>query len=75
MNYQVASPCCGSCKNWDMPRRKCGMDATIIFVDYDDCSCNRDNYSPRNPIPIVEIPGVKELVKAACQASSGSMNI
>lgn len=62
---KIASECCGSCEHWDMPKRKCGVDPEIVFVDYDDYSCNREDYSPRNPIPIIDIPGVKELVEKA----------
>jgi len=61
---ELASPCCGSCEH---QRRQ-------IFRDCRHWDCIRfadnghiDNYSPRNPIPLIQVSGVREMVKEAWQ--------
>ncbi len=68
---KVASPCCGSCRYWDYHYKVCseitkmhGM-YVIPISDPAQYTCDGEYYFPRNPIPIVEIPGVKELVEEA----------
>ena len=74
MNNQVAAECCGSCKyfyydqgaNSDLCHNK---KATLMYkMSISHRLCAENLYSPRNPIPIIDIPGVKELVKDAWSA-------
>ena len=58
MDNQVAAECCGSCK-WDSHGRDCPK-YNCIRNDGDV-----DEYVPNNPIPVIELSGVKELIKAA----------
>ena len=72
MINQVAAPCCGSCE-------KAGYNSGVLFCGvshtsrkpWDVCpqAKHRQDYSPRNPIPIIDIPGVKELVEGAYRAA------
>ena len=67
---EVASPCCGSCthfyyseiaKTYGCHNRK----AVFLFgacFPADECSGN--HYSPRNPIPITDLPGMSEIAHA-----------
>ena len=38
---------------------------TYFKESIDNCNPATPDYSPRNPIPIIELPGVKEMVEAA----------
>jgi len=70
MNNQVAAPCCGSCKHVGMgfsysnPSAVCWAGDKAFAVQLGILRC-KNNYTPRNPISIIDIPGVKELVKCA----------
>ncbi len=80
MDNQIAAPCCGSCEHcdYDLCDRTwycCAKELEKQSVTNRDYLCEGNYYLPRNPIPIIDIPGVKELVEAACRASSGSINI
>ena len=73
MNNQVAASCCGSCG-------KAGYNSGVLFCGvshtsrkpWDICpqAIPRQDYSPRNPIPIIDIPGVKEMVEKAYRAGA-----
>ena len=68
MNNEVASPCCGSCKYSYL-----GFERSLfchsphkgeIPIRLDKLCCD-DGYKPLNPIPLINVPGVKEIVEAA----------
>ena len=66
MNNQVAAPCCGSCEHWSDAYGLCGQARRLpVRVTRDGYFCKGVNYTPRNPIPIIELPGVKEMVEAS----------
>ncbi len=62
MDNQVAAKCCGSCEHYEPVGEFCEPQNTDVFAT--DFYCGGNDYSPRNPIPIISIPGVKELVEA-----------
>jgi len=74
MNNQVAAPCCGSCDQFRWSDGKgvyiC-LDPEVekqdvyYLVGTHSLPPLPDCYIPRNPIPIIELPGVKEMVEAA----------
>ncbi len=69
MNNQVAAPCCGSCEHDKGATQGCTRYYCIRYPGNDWESQNvQDFYSSRNPIPIIDIPGVKELVEKAYKA-------
>jgi len=65
---EVASPCCGSCK-------KAGYNSGVLYcgvshfsvAPYDSCPEKRpmQRYEPLAPIPLIDIPGVREMVERA----------
>jgi len=59
---KVAAPCCGSCKIWNDHYHFCREHSITTEAYYVKCE---EGYSPRNPIPLISIPGVKELVEKA----------
>ena len=71
MNNQVAAPCCGSCKFFyydeEAHSDNCHNEkATLMYkMSISHRICAGGYYTPRNPIPIIELPGVRELVKSA----------
>jgi len=63
MNNQVAAPCCGSCEHWSDAYGLCGQARRLpVRVTRDGYFCKGVNYTPRNPIPLISVPGVKEMV-------------
>ena len=66
MTNQIAAPCCGSCEHycWTTSIKDYSCHAFLNAASMEGC-CTGDNYSPRNPTPIIDIPGVKELVEEA----------
>ena len=78
MNNQVAAPCCGSClfAQCCATGLRCFKTTSNELVSLGQITClHGEGYKPRVFIPIIDVPGVKELVEAACRASSGSVNI
>ena len=68
MNNQVAAPCCGSCQCCSSSSfgHRCYERSPYEIVGLGQTECLPDRkYKPRNPIPIIELPGVRELVEAA----------
>ena len=71
MNNQVAAPCCGSCKYFYYDKTTndncCHYRKAILMymTSFPYRLCAANYYIPRNPIPIIDIPGVKELVEKA----------
>ena len=66
---EVASPCCGSCKHFyydDNVHDFCchNIKADPYNVATAESMCTKA-YSPRNPIPLINVPGVKEMVEKA----------
>jgi len=66
---EVASPCCGSCKHFyydDNVHDFCchNIKADPYNVATAESMCTKA-YSPRNPIPLINVPGVKEMVAKA----------
>ncbi len=67
----VASECCGSCGwycwNSYLSKYNCHNPELVKQHKQDDfipeSLCVPNYYSPRNPIPIIDLPGVKELVE------------
>ena len=67
---EVASPCCGSCGwycwNSYLEKYTCHNPEIVKQHKQNDfipeSLCVPSYYSPRNPIPITNLPGVKELV-------------
>ena len=74
MNNQVAAPCCGSCEQFRWSDGKGVYICLDPEVEKQDVSYLvgthslpplPDCYIPRNPIPLLKLPGVKELVEKA----------
>ncbi len=61
MDNQAAAPCCGSCSLWQYHHEWCSKNNKYVEAHY--LYCQGNYYIPRNPIPIIDIPGVKELVE------------
>jgi len=60
---EVASPCCGSCEQYGSINEWCSACMTnVIAMDF---YCRGKKYEPRNPIPLINVPGVKEMVQKA----------
>lgn len=66
MNNQVAAPCCGSCLHWDDNHQYCKEHND--YAQGSHLNCEGEDYSPRNPIPIIDLPEVKELIEVAYRA-------
>ena len=68
---QIASPCCGSCKyfsyNKTVGRNCCNYKRAIMLylTSFPERICAVNYYKPRNPISIIDLPGVKKLIEAA----------
>ena len=66
---EVAAECCGSCKYFYYDKTTNGncchyKRATLMYMtSFPHRLCAANYYKPRNPIPIIDIPGVKELVE------------
>ncbi len=71
MNNQIAAECCGSCGwycwNSRLSKYNCHNSEIVKQHKQDDfipeSLCVPNYYSPRNPIPITDLPGIKELVE------------
>ena len=69
---EVASECCGSCEwycwNGDLFKYNCHNPEIVKQHKQNNVKptslCFPDYYSPRNPIPIIDLPEVKKLVDA-----------
>ncbi len=57
---KVASPCCGSCEYYKNKLRfPCAKYHDYVRIS--ELSCHGEHYSPRNPIPIIDLLGIEEL--------------
>ncbi len=73
---EVASECCGSCGwycwNSYLSKYNCHNSEIVKQHKQDDfipeSLCSPNYYSPRNPLPIIDLPGVKELIETAYRA-------
>ncbi len=71
---KVAIPCCGSCKyfyyNKTVGGNCCHSKRAIMLylTSFPERICAANYYKPRNPIPIIDLSGVKELIEAAYRA-------
>ncbi len=73
MNNQIAAECCGSCGwycwNGRLLKYTCHNPEIVKQHKQNtfkpESLCVPNYYSPRNPIPIIDIPGVKKLVEKA----------
>ena len=65
MNNQVAAPCCGSCEHCKGSAigLRCYERTPYEVTGLRNSCMEGRNYSPCNPIFIIDIPGVKELVE------------
>ncbi len=69
---KVASPCCGSCEwyCWNSYLSKYNCHNPEIVKQHKQNSfkpeslCLPNYYSPRNPIPIIDLPGMSEIAHA-----------
>lgn len=66
MTNEIAAPCCGSCKLWDDNRQFCKEHNE--YAQGSHLSCEGEDYSPRHPVPITDLSGIKELIKTAFRA-------
>ena len=66
MSKWIAAPCCGSCLHWNDNHQYCKEHNE--YAQGSHLNCEGEDYSPRNPIPITDLPGVKELIEAAYKA-------
>jgi|GEM_PF-5564438 len=66
MINQVAAPCCGSCEHCKGSAigLRCYERTPYEVTGLRNSCMEGRNYSPCNPIPIIDIPGVKELKEA-----------
>ena len=65
MNNQVAAECCGSCRECTEDLFCC-LRLPYEHVRFWQIKClYGDKYSPTNPISVIDLPGVKELVEKA----------
>lgn len=65
---EVASPCCGSCEHYYYDKRMKKYECENIDVPAQNeimpqGICAGNHYSPRNPILLIHVPGVKEMVE------------
>ncbi len=61
---KVASECCGSCEHYkNNSRFPCAKYHNYVRIG--ELCCYGEHYSPCNPIPIIDLPEVKELIEAA----------
>ena len=67
MNNQVAAPCCGSCEHCKtcIHGVRCYERTPYLIIALGNSCLEGRKYKPVNPIPIIELPGVKEMVEAA----------
>ncbi len=71
---KVAIECCGSCKyfsyNKTVGRNCCNYKRAIMLylTSFPERICAANYYKPRNPISIIDLPGVKKLIEAAYRA-------
>ena len=67
MINQVAAPCCGSCEHCKGSAigLRCYERTPYEVTGLRNSCMEGRNYSPCNPIPITDLPGVKELIKCA----------
>ncbi len=76
MNNQIASPCCGSCGwycwNGRLLKYTCHNPEIVKQHKQNtfkpESLCVPNYYSPRNPVLITDLSGVKELIEAAYRA-------
>ena len=70
MNNQVVAECCGSCRECTEDLFCC-LRLPYEHVRFWQIKClYGDKYSPTNPISVIDLPGVKELVKKAYRAGA-----
>jgi len=70
---EIASPCCGSCEwfcwNGSLLKYNCHNPEIVKQHKHNSMGteglCLPSYYSPRNPIPLIKLSGVKELVEKA----------
>ena len=65
MNNQVAAPCCGSCEHCKtcIHGVRCYERTPYLIIALGNSCLEGRKHKPRNPIPIIQLPGVKELIK------------
>ncbi len=61
---EAAAECCGSCEYWNGFWRDSFRFCSEhnVYAEANHFNCEGEDYSPRNPIPITDLPVVKELV-------------
>ena len=59
---KVAAPCCGSCRFWNDRFWFCAEHNE--YAEVSQFCCEGEDYSPRNPIPITDLPGMSERAHA-----------
>ena len=60
---KVAAPCCGSCEHYkNNSRFPCAKYHNYVRIG--ELCCYGEHYSPCNPIPITDLPGMSEIAHA-----------